>query len=36
MENKVYGPKKTGIYKLTCNINNKIYIGKSVNIYNML
>ena len=36
MENKVYGPKKTGIYKLTCNINNKIYIGKSVNIYNRL
>jgi group I intron endonuclease len=25
-------PKKAGIYKLTCIINDKIYIGKSVNI----
>jgi group I intron endonuclease len=23
---------KAGIYKLTCNVNNKIYIGKSINI----
>jgi group I intron endonuclease len=29
-------PKEAGIYKLTCNINNKIYIGKSVNIYSRL
>lgn len=25
-------PDNAGVYKLTCNINNKIYIGKSVNI----
>ena len=25
-------PKKAGVYKLTCKINNKIYIGKSVDI----
>jgi len=26
-------PKKAGIYKLTCEKNGKIYIGKSVNLY---
>jgi group I intron endonuclease len=29
-------PKKAGIYKIACNINDKIYIGKSVNIYNRI
>lgn len=28
-------PKKAGIYKLTC-VNGKVYIGKSVNIFNRL
>jgi group I intron endonuclease len=29
-------PKKAGIYKLVCIVSGKIYIGKSVNIYNRL
>ena len=29
-------PKEAGIYKLTCGVNNKIYIGKANNIYNRL
>lgn len=29
-------PKKAGIYKLTCSINGKIYIGKSINIHTRL
>lgn len=33
---KVNYPKEAGIYKLTCINNGKIYIGKSVNIYNRL
>ena len=29
-------PKSAGIYKLTCNVNGKVYIGKSVNINSRL
>lgn len=29
-------PKEAGIYKLTCNNNGKIYIGKAVNIHSRL
>lgn len=29
-------PKKAGIYKLTCSVNGKIYIGKAINLYNRL
>lgn len=29
-------PKEAGIYKLTCNNNGKIYIGKAVNLFNRL
>lgn len=29
-------PKKAGIYKFTCSINGKIYIGKSINLYKRL
>lgn len=29
-------PKSVGIYKLTYTNNDKIYIGKSVNLYNRL
>jgi group I intron endonuclease len=29
-------PKKAGIYKLTCKINGKIYIGKAINLYNRI
>jgi len=36
MQERGHYPKKAGIYKLICNINNKIYIGKSINIYNRL
>lgn len=25
-------PKQAGIYKITCNVNNKVYIGKAINI----
>lgn len=33
---KSFGLKKSGIYCITNNINNKIYIGSSVNIYHRL
>lgn len=36
MSNHSKYPKEAGIYKLTCNNNGKIYIGKSVNLYNRL
>lgn len=36
MEENIQYPKKAGIYKITCRHNGKIYIGKSVNIYNRL
>lgn len=29
-------PKKAGVYKLTCLVNDKIYIGKSVNLYDRI
>lgn len=29
-------PKSAGIYKFTCLINNKVYIGKSVNLYSRI
>lgn len=32
MKTRITYPKVAGIYKLTCNVNGKIYIGKSVNI----
>lgn len=32
MGERIIYPKAAGIYKLTCNINGKIYIGKSINI----
>lgn len=31
MRSSIY-PKKAGIYKITCSINGKIYIGKAINI----
>ncbi len=34
MEDKY--PKEAGIYKLTCVNNGKIYIGKSVNLYDRM
>jgi group I intron endonuclease len=33
--NNIY-PKQAGVYKLTCKINNKIYIGKGVNLRNRM
>jgi group I intron endonuclease len=33
MGNHFKYPKEAGIYKITCSVNGKIYIGKSVNIY---
>jgi len=36
MSNHSKYPKEAGIYKLTCIDNDKIYIGKAVNLYNRL
>jgi group I intron endonuclease len=36
MSNIIKYPTEAGIYKLTCNVNQKIYIGKSVNLSNRL
>lgn len=36
MSNHSKYPKEAGIYKLTCISNGKIYIGKTVNIYNRI
>lgn len=32
MKEKISYPKEAGIYKLTCEVNGKVYIGKSFNI----